>query len=107
MSESVNVSVVQEGDNVKFKAINPSGQEVGQAVVKHKNGKFVIADIGVLVDERGKGVASKITDAIVDHAEENGVTEIGALAAPDYARILDKKGFNLNGLFANLKIKKK
>ena len=85
-----------------FEAINKDGEKIGQVKIRYVKDHVAIDDIGVDQNYRRQGVASTLTDLVIDEAKEKGAVSVNALAQPQYADLLEKKGFLLDGFFARL-----
>jgi ribosomal protein S18 acetylase RimI-like enzyme len=85
-----------------FEATNEDGEKIGQVKIRYVRDNVAIDDIGVDHRYRKQGIASTLTDLVINEAKEKGATSINALAQPEYARLLENKGFLLDGFFARL-----
>jgi ribosomal protein S18 acetylase RimI-like enzyme len=85
-----------------FEAINKDGERIGQVKIRYVRDNIAIDDIGVDHRYRRQGIASALTDLVINEAKEKGAESVNALAQPQYADLLEKKGFLLDGFFARL-----
>jgi ribosomal protein S18 acetylase RimI-like enzyme len=85
-----------------FEAINKDGKQIAQVKIRQVRDHIAIDDIGVDRPYRRQGIASTLTDLVINEAKEKGVSSVNALAQPEYANLLSSKGFLLDGFFARL-----
>lgn len=78
------------------------GKTVGQVKRRFAKDHVAIDDIGIHKEYRRQGIASKLTDLVIEEARNSGAKSVNALAQPDYGNLLEKKGFLLDGFFARL-----
>lgn len=81
------------------------GKEVGKLQLSFTpTGRAVIVDVGISREYQRRGVGGRLTELAEQVASERGASEIGAIAQPDYLKMLEKKGYNVDGFFATKKL---
>jgi ribosomal protein S18 acetylase RimI-like enzyme len=75
--------------------------EIAQMKLAQSGETMVIVDVGVNNAYRRQGIANKLTTYAEQIATETeGVTKIGAIAQPDYLKLLKDRGYKDSGFFA-------
>jgi len=101
-----------EEDGYYWSIDTKAGTTIGTVALTDINGHHKLAEIGIMLGDKnywGKGVATEVITAVVDHAfRELGVvrisaeTEAGNIAI---SKVLEKVGFIQDGIFPSARVK--